>query len=178
MKTILNNKSILVKIILTLIITTISILNALSVPASATEVKTHTNYRNDLVTEYKDYTTVINYNTNVYELYITAMGDWNFSCNNEKELNNLIAEYKSHIDGPSDLVNTVKYVQEINRYTKPNGNIIVEFNNNSCAIYNEKNNLYEFYPAETTDEAIACDNMKQLDNCINTYLSIKWNGYF
>lgn len=173
MKNILN-------IIKTLLITgAITILTIIPVMADEQITNTHINYKNDTVTEYKDgITTVINTNTNVYELYVPEFGDYDVTCNNKKELNNLILEYRSHINDTSDLVNTIKHIESTNTYYKYDSSIVTEFNNNSWSLVNYNTNKFIFTPAELTDFEINCKSESELKNLIQTYKSCKEFGYF
>lgn len=126
---------------------------------------------------------VINKLNNQYEFTASCLGDWNFSANDQQDLNNIINIYKSHVDNLKDQCNTIKDIKEINRYTDDtNNNITIEYNNGSFALYNTTTGLYQFTPSETLGNdnggyCINCNDMKQLNNCIATYMSIKDGTY-
>lgn len=179
MKIILNYKSILVKFILSLTIATVSIINSIPVSADSQIINTHTNYKGDIVKEYNDgTTTVINTNANVFDLYISELGDYNITCSSQQELNNLILEYKSHINDPKDLVNTIKKVEVTNTYIKYDSSIVTIYNNNSWSLINYNINTFIFTPAELTDYEINCQSEIELKNLIKTYKDCKEFGYF
>lgn len=58
------------------------------------------------------------------------------------------------------------------------GEIGIEFSNGSWAIINEKDNIYIFQAIELGDYEQTFETLKQLENCIKTYSSIKNNGLY
>lgn len=131
--------------------------------------------KNDIVqiTLYNDNSfAVIDRKNNIYEFTSSKLGDWNYTCNSVDELNKLILDYKYHFNE-----NKVNNFYETNRYY--NGTkLIIEYNDNSYVVLDTVNNYYEFVPAITTDYGITFNNIKDLNNCIATYKSIKEYGYY
>ena len=183
MKTILNT-------IKTLLLTgVITILASFPVMADTTlntlqETNTTIKADNSIITDYTDgsfaYMDKVN---NKYEFTANCLGDWDIQADNKEDLNNIVSIYKSHIDNAKDLCNTIKDIKEINRYTDDTGLTTIEYNNGSFALYNTTTGLYQFTPTETLVTSqegycVQCKDIKQLNNCIATYKSIKLTGKY
>lgn len=113
--------------------------------------------------------TYINEETGEYNLQIPELGDYDFSCNSKEELDRLVLEYKSHVEDPFDACNIIKNLYETNKTINDNGDVVIDYSNNSYAIYNIEKNIYQFYPAETNDYPVELNSVEQLYNCIATY---------
>lgn len=58
------------------------------------------------------------------------------------------------------------------------GDVMIELTDGSFAIYNEEKQTYMFQPVELGDWDVPVETMKQLENCIKTYISIKNTGTY
>lgn len=112
------------------------------------------------------------------------LGDWNYSCKDINDLNNLISDYKNAHDSllHSSLIKNYGEIIETDSFTDEYDNSIIMYNDGSYKIINELNNVYEFYPVITSnDNGVWClrfDNMKDLENCIYTYISLICDGEY
>ena len=106
------------------------------------------------------------------------LGDWNYNCKDINDLNNLISDYKNAHDNlfHSSLIKNYGDIFEIDNFKDEYDNSITMYNDGSYKIINELNNVYEFYPVITSNKngvwCLGFDNMKDLENCFNTYCSI------
>lgn len=141
----------------------------------ASEVmNTYNNSSDAVITEYKDNSfSCIDESKGIYEFTpCDQLGDWNYTCNGKEDLNKLI---KSYDMCKGDYDNT-KELHVVNTYTKNDGSIVKEYNDNSWSLSNTKTNKYIFMPAITEDTEIELDSIQQLNNIIATYKSLKENG--
>lgn len=112
------------------------------------------------------------------------LGDWNYSCSSIEDLNNLILDYKKAHDNlfHSSLIKNYGEIIETDSFTDEFDNSIIMYNDGSYVIINELNNLYEFYPVITANNnSVWCMNFnkeKDLNNCINTYISLICDGEY
>ena len=106
------------------------------------------------------------------------LGDWNYNCKDINDLNNLISDYKNAHDSllHSSLIKNYGEIIETDSFTDEYGNEIKVYNDGSYVVINKLNNVYEFYPVITSNKnsvwCMSFDNMKDLENCFNTYCSI------
>lgn len=65
-----------------------------------------------------------------------------------------------------------------NNFYIDKGEIAVEFSDSSFALINESKNYYSFTPATLGDWDLEFSNIDQLENCIETYISIAETGKY
>lgn len=169
----------MIKLKNTLINTVIGVLalitTATGVQASEA-INTYNNSSDAVITEYKDNSfSCIDESKGIYEFTpYEQLGDWNYTCSSKKDLNRLI---KSYDICKSDYNNT-KELHIMNTYTKNDGSVVNEYNDNSWSLYNTNTNKYIFMPAITEDTEIELDSIQQLNNIIAIYKSLKENGFY
>ena len=138
------------------------------------------------ITNYNDGSfAYINTNTNEYEFTpVNFLGDWNYNCSSIEDLNNLILDYKKAHDSllHSSLIKNYGEIIETESFKDKYDNEIKVYNDGSYLIINELTGTYEFYPVITSNNnSIWCmsfDNMKDLENCIYTYISLICDGEY
>ena len=113
---------------------------------------------------------------NKYEFTPVEMGDWSISFKSEKELREYI---NSYIQFHKTRIEADKKIAEFKEVTTLNldGKQITIYNDSSKMEY--KNNKYTFIPCLAYyNKGIEFDNIKDCNNCIDTYKSIKENGRY
>lgn len=169
----------MIKLKNTLINTVIGVLalitTATGVQASEA-INTYNNSSDAVITEYEDNSfSCIGESNGTYEFTpCNQLGDWNYTCNSKEDLNKLIKSYDM-CKGDYD---NIKEFYIVDTYTKNDGSIVNEYNDNSWSLSNTKTNKYIFMPAITEDTEIELDSMNQLNNIIATYKSLKENGFY
>ncbi|MEL0667753.1 hypothetical protein VXA62_14245 [Clostridioides difficile] len=121
----------------------------------------------DRVIEVLEDESVVLYDTKeqVYNFYPTCLGDWNYSFDNKKDLDNAVATYKEL----SSNINHLSNIYVINKLNN-NGNIKVFLSDRSSISYINKDNRYYFYPSCMGDWYLKLDNKIDLINCIKFYI--------
>ena len=123
----------------------------------------------------------INTNTNEYEFTaVNFLGDWNYNCSSIEDLNNLISDYKNVHDNlfHSSLIKNYGEIIEIETesFKDEYDNEIKVYNDGSYVVINKLTGTYEFFCSITSNNngvwCLRFDNMKDLENCFNTYCSI------
>lgn len=129
---------------------------------------------NGQLTEYSDGSfAYVNVEKGIYSFTAYEMGDWDYSFDNIDNLNNCIKSYASYIN--YDRADTI-YI--VNSYMKENGNLVIEYNDDSYAVMNNVNNYFEFIPSITEDYGMMFNNANDFINCVSTYKSIKETGMY
>ncbi|WP_252251139.1 hypothetical protein [Clostridium sp. VAP52] len=128
------------------------------------------------ITEYNDNIySVYNNKTNKYEVYFqNQLGDWGYSADTQQEVNRIVDSYnfvKTYTEDTKDFYVTNTYITE-------NGDVFTEYNDLSWSRYNLDKNEYEVYFAITEDDSILLNDMKELNNIVATYKSIKETGMY
>lgn len=105
------------------------------------------------------------------------LGDWNYSCKNINDLNNLILDYKESHDSlwHSELNRNYGEIIEDESFKDEYDNEIKVYNDGSYVVINKLTETYEFFCSITSNNIVWClkfDNMKDLENCFNTYCSM------
>ncbi|NJJ36497.1 hypothetical protein GSQ51_19200 [Clostridioides difficile] len=120
----------------------------------------------DRVIEVLEDESVVLYNTKeqVYNFYPVCLGDWNYSFDNKKDLDNAVETYKEL----SNTINHSSNIYVINKLNN-NGNIKIFLSDGSSIVYIKDDNKYYFYPSCMGDWYLALDNLDDLRSCINTY---------
>lgn len=120
----------------------------------------------DRIVEVLEDESIVLYDTKeqVYNFYPKCLGDWNYSFDNKKDLDNAVATYK-------ELSNNVSHSKDVYVANKlnNNGNIKVFLNDGSSIVYMKQDNKYCFYPSCMGDWYLTLDSKIDLTNCINTY---------
>ena len=112
------------------------------------------------------------------------LGDWNYNCKDINDLNSLILDYKEAHDSllHSSLIKNYGEIIETDSFTDEYGNEIKVYNDGSYVVINKLNNVYEFYPIITSNNnsvwCMSFDNMKDLENCIYTYILLICDGEY
>lgn len=68
--------------------------------------------------------------------------------------------------------------ESTNNFYLDDGEIGIEFSNNSFAIANLATNKYTFQADELGDWSLEFDNLQDFEKCIKTYISIKNSGSY
>ncbi|NFH01607.1 hypothetical protein FC831_15295 [Clostridium botulinum] len=174
-----------------LIILTIGITTLGAIELSPVQADTKTGYNNNIyvefnildsyttedngqLTEYSDgsFAYVDTFN-NIYEFTPTSLGDWNYSFDNIGDLNKCILSYASCLN---DNKSNCLYIT--NSYINDEGDTIVEYNDYSYTVVNYNDNYFEFVLSCTEDWSLYFKDIKDLNNCIATYKSIKETGMY
>ncbi|OSA95754.1 UNVERIFIED_ORG: hypothetical protein B2H93_04850 [Clostridium botulinum] len=137
-------------------------------------VDNYTKENGGKITDYSDgsfaYTDTVN---NIYEFTPTSLGDWNYSFDNIEDLNKCILSYASCLND-----NKSNYLCVTNSYINDEGDTIVEYNDYSYTVVNYNDNYFEFVPSCTEDWSLYFKDIKDLNNCLATYKSIKETGMY
>lgn len=120
----------------------------------------------DRVIEVLEDESVVLYDTKeqVYNFYPVCLGDWNYSFDNKKDLDNAVETYKEL----SNTINHSSNIYVINKLNN-NGNIKIFLSDGSSIVYIKQDNKYYFYPCCMGDWCLTLDNIDDLRSCINTY---------
>ncbi|MCC0645425.1 hypothetical protein KGF41_14255 [Clostridioides sp. ZZV14-6150] len=120
----------------------------------------------DRIVEVLEDESIVLYDTKeqVYNFYPKCLGDWNYSFDNKKDLDNAVATYKELSSNVSHS-NNIYVVNKLNN----NGNIKIFLSDGSSIVYMKQDNKYCFYPSCMGDWYLTLDSKIDLTNCINTY---------
>lgn len=158
-----NLKSMIIGMLLGLIV--IGIVGAKEVKAA--ELDNFYVETTDRVVEVLEDESIVLYDTKeqVYNFYPICLGDWNYSFDNKKDLDNAVETYKEL----SRNINHLSNIYVVNKLND-NGNIKIFLNDGSSIAYINKDNKYYFYPSCMGDWYLKLDNKVDLTNCIKTYV--------
>lgn len=101
----------------------------------------------------------------VYNFYPVCLGDWNYSFDNKKDLDNAVETYKEL----SSNINHLSNIYVVNKLND-NGNIKIFLNDGSSIVYIKDDDKYYFYPVCMGDWYLILDSEIDLNNCVNTYI--------